>query len=148
MVSDGIRLKDEDGIRERIEGRTRAVASKDVDAALTHHAPDVTMFDVVNPLRYRGVDTVRERTREWFSIYKNEIGYQISDLSVTAGNDVAFAHYLYRVTGTKVDGERVQMWVRATLCFQKFGGTWKLTHEHDSVPFDPASGKASLDLVP
>ena len=141
MVTDRIRLKDDDGIRELIEGRTRAVASKDVDAAVNHHAADVTMFDVVNPLRYRGVDTVRERTREWFSLYKNEIGYQISDLSITEGNDVAFAHYVYRVTGTKVDGERVQMWVRATLCFQKVAGAWKLTHEHDSVPFDPQASK-------
>ena len=70
------------------------------------------------------------------------------DLSITTGEDVAFCHYLYRVSGTRTDGGAVAMWVRATLCFRKVDGAWVVTHEHDSVPFDPASGKASLGLKP
>ena len=40
------------------------------------------------------------------------------------------------------------MWVRATVCYRKIDGTWMVTHEHNSVPFDVESGKASLDLKP
>ena len=40
------------------------------------------------------------------------------------------------------------MWVRATTCYRKIDGTWMITHEHQSVPFDTESGKASLDLEP
>ena len=40
------------------------------------------------------------------------------------------------------------MWVRTTVCFRKIDGTWLITHEHNSVPFNPETGKASLDLAP
>jgi hypothetical protein len=36
----------------------------------------------------------------------------------------------------------------ATLGLGKVGGKWMVTHEHVSVPFDPQSGQASLDLKP
>lgn len=61
---------------------------------------------------------------------------------------MAFCHFLYRVTGTLAAGGDVDMWVRATVCYRKIDGTWMVTHEHNSVPFDVESGKASLDLKP
>jgi len=36
------------------------------------------------------------------------------------------------------------MWWRATVCYRKMDGEWKITHEHNSVSFDVKSGKASL----
>ena len=38
--------------------------------------------------------------------------------------------------------------VEATMGLQKTDGVWVITHEHNSVPFDAESGKASLDLAP
>jgi hypothetical protein len=38
------------------------------------------------------------------------------------------------------------MWVRATLGYQRESGTWLITHALNSVPFDPETGRASLDL--
>lgn len=81
-------------------------------------------------------------------MYKGPIGYEVRDLAITAGQDVAFASYLYRVTGTRTDGAVVDMWVRATGGYRKIDGAWTIAHEHQSVPFDPESGKASLDLKP
>jgi ketosteroid isomerase-like protein len=40
------------------------------------------------------------------------------------------------------------MWWRTTVCFRKIDEKWMVTREHNSVPFDPKSGKASLDLKP
>jgi len=76
------------------------------------------------------------------------MGYEIRDLSITAGDDMAFCHCLNRVTGTMTNGQKIDMWWRATLCLRKTGGKWTIAHEHASVPFDPQSGKASLDLKP
>jgi PhnB protein len=54
------------------------------------------------------------------------------------------------MSGTKTDGEKVDMWLRATLCFRKIGGhQWKIVHEHESVPFYmDGSYKAAVDLTP
>lgn len=148
MTTENSKSTDEAQIRGLIEDRINAVRTKDINGLMFNHTPDVLSFDVINPLRYTGSDTVRKRAQEWFSLYQGPIGYEIRDLSITTGDDVAFCHYLYQVSGTKTDGGKVDMWVRATVCYRKIEGTWMVTHEHGSVPFDPESGRASLDLKP
>ena len=139
---------DEATIRKLIDDRVKAVHDKDINALLSNHAPDILSFDVINPLQYIGVDTVRERAEKWFSSFQSSIGYEVQDLSITTGETVAFCHYLYRVSGILMDGGKVEMWVRATVCFQKIDDKWVIIHEHQSVPFNVETGKASLDLKP
>ncbi len=148
MAPETSKAPDEAQIRALIEDRVKAVHAKDIDRLMSKHAPDVLSFDVINPLHYSGSDTVRQRAEEWFASYQSPIGYEIRDLSITMGDDVAFCHYLYHVSGTLTGGENVDMWVRATDCYRKIGGAWMVVHEHQSVPFDVESGKASLDLKP
>jgi ketosteroid isomerase-like protein len=139
---------DEAQLRALIDERVRAVRDKDIDALMAQHATEVVMFDALNPLQYKGADTVKERAAQWFSWYAGPIGYEIRDLEITAGESAAFCHYLYRVSGTMTNGREVEMWVRSTICFRRIDGAWRVTHEHSSVPFDAESGKASVDLKP
>ena len=141
-------VADEDSIRGIIEARVRAIAGRDVDALLAHHAPEVLTFDVLDPLRYGGSDAVRRRAEKWLSSYEDAPGYEVRDLRITVGETVAFCHYLYRVSGRLKEGGEVDMWVRATICFARAEGEWAIVHEHQSVPFDARTGKASLDLSP
>jgi uncharacterized protein (TIGR02246 family) len=148
MTTENSNVTDEAQIRALIDERVKAVREKDVGALMSSHAPDVVMFDALNPLRYVGSDAVRERAEQWFSWYQGPIGYEVRDLSITAGEGVAFCHYLYRVSGTMTNGREVDMWVRSSVCFRRTNGKWVVTHEHTSVPFDAKSGKASVDLKP
>ncbi len=111
-------------------------------------APDILTFDVVNPLQNIGSDASRKRVEEWFASFQGPINYETRDMNITAGDDVAFSHSLCHVGATKVDGGHLDMWWRSTICFRKIDGNWLVTDEHNSVPFDPKSGKASLDLKP
>ena len=131
-------------IYERVEG----IKNKDVNALITNHFDDAVAFDVLPPLHYKGVETVKERAEKWLSSYETEIGYEVRDLEITSGETAAFCRYLYHVSGTLKTGGEVNMWVRATVCFQKINGEWKIVHEHQSVPFDVETGKALLDLKP
>ena len=135
-------------IQEIMEGWVQSVRSKDAAAILSHVAPDVVMFDVVDPLRYQGANSVGKRMSEWLSSFEGRVDYENRDLNITAGGDVAFCHSLNRVRGTRKDGTKIEMWWRATVCFRKIAGKWMATHEHSSVPFDTGSGKASLHLKP
>ena len=148
MTTENSKATDEAQLRALIDERIEAIRAKDIDALMSHHAPDVQMFDALDPLRYSGADAVRARAEEWFSWYQGQIGYDAIDLRIAAGDVAAFCHYLYRVSGTMTNGKGVDMWVRSTVCFRKVEGEWKVTHEHTSVPFDAESGKASLDLKP
>ena len=148
MTKENSKANDEAQLRALIENRAKAVHARDSDKLMSSHAPDVVMFDALNPLQYVGSAKVRERAEQWLSWYQGSIGYEIRDLNIEAGEGVAFCHYLYRVSGTMTNGSEVDMWVRSTICFCKIDGEWMVTHEHSSVPFDAESGKASVDLKP
>jgi len=40
------------------------------------------------------------------------------------------------------------MRVRATLCCRRIDGTWLIVHDHESVPFDAATGQAVMSPEP
>ena len=46
------------------------------------------------------------------------------------------------------NGRQVDMWVRATLGCRKIDGNWRIIHDQESVPFDPATGQAQISLPP
>lgn len=135
-------------IKKLVGAWADAVRVKDVRGAMRHYAPDVLTFDVVGQLRQTGIDGATRRITEWFASFDGPIGYEVRDFSATAGEDVAFATSVNRVVGTLKDGTDVDMWVRATICFARIDGEWRITHQHISVPFDPDSGQASLDATP
>ncbi len=139
---------DEAQIRALIEDRIDATRSKDVERAGRHIWLNVSLFDVVGPLRHSGIKSLTKRAEEWFASLEGPIGFEIADLNVVVGGDTAFSHGLNHVHAATNAGDRLDMWWRCTACYQKIDGTWMLTHEHNSVPFDPATGKASMDLKP
>ncbi len=141
-------MNEESEIRAVIDKMAEATRAKDIDALLRHYTPDVLSFDVVNPLRYTGADALRKRASEWFSSFQGPIDYEIRDLSITAGDTAAFCHSLNHVIGITTNGQKLDMWWRATIGLRKLEGKWMITHEHSSVPFDTASGQASLGIKP
>jgi ketosteroid isomerase-like protein len=78
-----------------------------------------------------------------------EVGYEVRDLTVTVGDEVAFGHCFGRLSGTLGNGTATPgMWVRGTFCFKKIDGTWLIVHDQASVPFDIATGKGVTNLEP
>ena len=139
---------EEEEIRRLVDKRLEAIRAKDVEGATSMAALDYILFDVVEPLRSIGANASKSRAEEWFSTFQGPIGYEIRDLQITAAGGVGFSHGLNHVSATKTDGNRLDMWWRATVCYRKMDGRWRITHEHNSVPFDVTNGKASLGLEP
>ncbi len=112
-------------------------------------ADDLVMFDLLPPLQSHGSDAVIEKTQAWFDGYASDIDYEVRDLTVTAEGDVGFCSFVYHIGGTlAAGGHWVDMWMRATLCCRRIDGTWRIVHDHESVPFDPETGKALMSLSP
>ena len=105
-------------------------------------------FDVVPPLQYVGADAMRKRWEEAFSSLPGPIGYEIADLSITVGEDMAFTHSFNQTSATLPTGQKIGVWVRWTACWRKIGGKWLLVHDQISVPVDLQTGRAVLDLKP
>ena len=135
-------------LRDLVQERVRAVRAGDSAALAAQPADDVITFDVLPPLNSRGSQSSFEHLTAWFDGYDGPIDYTAHDVQVSASYDLGFCSYLYHVAGTLKTGHQVNMWVRATLCCRRIDGRWRIVHDHESVPFDPATGLASIALEP
>lgn len=148
MKNDNTQSEIEAHIRELIDQQIKAVRDKNIDQALKNYHEDVLSFDVVDPLRFIGIDAIRKRLEEWFSTFQGPIENEIKDLKIELSGNVAFCSRLNHVNAIKVDGGKLDMWWRETTCFKKIDGRWMITHVHSSVPFNTQNGKASTALKP
>jgi ketosteroid isomerase-like protein len=140
---------DDAQIRELIDSWAKAIRAKDINAVMSHLGGGILLFDLAPPLQYRGADAYRNSLQEWFATFQGEVGYEIRELSITAGDVVAFSHSLNRITGKRTNGVETDVWVRATVCYHKVNGAWIVAHEHASVPlYMDGSGRAAVDLKP
>ncbi|WP_199856684.1 YybH family protein [Nocardia suismassiliense] len=139
---------DEAQIRGVIDKWVAAFRDRDVDAAMAIHSADTVSFDIVPPLRFVGTDAYRKPWEETFQNFAGPINFEIRDLDITIGGDLAFSRSLNRMMGTMADGQQTDLWFRWTACFQKRDGQWLIVHDHTSAPTDFATGAAVLDLTP
>ncbi|MGW4206993.1 YybH family protein [Lentzea sp. NPDC004789] len=135
-------------LRDLVDERVRAVHSKDLAPLAAQLADDVVAFNVLPPLQLHGAAEVIEQTKAWFAAYPGPIGYEVEQFAAHASGDVGFCSFVYHVTGELADGNQVDMWVRASLGWRRVDGAWRIVHDHESVPFDPATGAALLSLKP
>lgn len=141
---------DEARIRKVLDDRARALREKDATLAVAHLADDAVTFTLAPPLQFTGAEARDKAALEaWFATWQGPIGWKLCDLRISVGGGVAFARGLGHMTGTKVDGEAINLWTRSTVCFRQIGGAWKIVHEHTSVPFYmDGSYRAAIDLEP
>jgi uncharacterized protein (TIGR02246 family) len=128
-------MTDEDAITALVRRWADAVHAGDLDAVLADHAPEIVMFDVPPPDDgVRGLDAYRESWPPFFEWQRSGGSFEITELDVTAGADVAFAHALLRC-GTPEDlREHPDHRLRLTIGLRKVDGRWVVTHEHHSFP--------------
>jgi uncharacterized protein (TIGR02246 family) len=125
---------DEAVIRELVENWARAVRAKDLDGILANHSADMLMFDVPPPVQSKGIEAYRKTWDLFFSWSDDPVVFDIKDIDITAGTDVAFVAALMRCAGTEKDGERIELEFRLTIGLRKIGGQWMVLHEHHSIP--------------
>ena len=126
----------ESRIRALIEAWADAVRRHDLPAILAHHEPDIIMFDVPPPLQSRGMDEYRKTWDLFFRYHTPPQAFDIEELAITAGEDVAFAVAIMRCGSATTNGPPVPggFPFRLTIGLKKIGGEWRITHEHHSVP--------------
>ena len=125
---------DEAVISELVENWARAVRAKDLDGILANHSTDVLMFDVPPPVQSRGIEAYRKTWDLFFSWSDDPVVFDIKDIDITAGTDVAFVAALMRCAGMEKNGERIEQEFRLTIGLRKIDGQWMVLHEHHSIP--------------
>ncbi|MBC7539982.1 MAG: nuclear transport factor 2 family protein [Bacteriovorax sp.] len=148
MVIDNNLESNEIQIQQGREKWLEAVRAKDLKRLMTFYSPEIVLFDLTPPLQLLGENSYIKNWKECFEMIDGLIDYEIRDQDITASSDVAFSHSLTRMKAKTKTGHELKTWFRVTVGFRKINGKWLITHEHISVPFDPTSRQASLDLKP
>ena len=135
-------------IRLQINQIAEGIRAQDLEGLERLYMADVVSFDVEPPLQHVGVAAKMKNWSNVFTFFQDAT-YEVRDLDLTVGDDVAFGHCFGRLSGTLRNGTATSgMWVRATFCFQQVDGNWLIAHDQVSVPLDMASGKGVTDLEP
>lgn len=130
-----------------VEEHAAALHRKDAQGVVACRAVDPVLFTLAPPLRVDDPGTAG--LDAWFATWDGPIGYEVHDLRIAADGAVGFCHGFARMTGTKTDGVKVDLWFRITLGLRRTEEGWAIVHEHDSVPFYmDGSLRAAVDLKP
>ena len=135
-------------IRDLLEDWAAAARAGDLEGIMAAYTPDILSFDAIAELQFKGAEAYRKHWEMCVEMCSGPMTFEIHDLGIEADGAVGFAHYLLRCGGTGPDGKEQTGWMRVTVCCRRTNGSWKVAHEHFSVPFDMASGKALLGLEP
>jgi uncharacterized protein (TIGR02246 family) len=126
--------EDEAAIREVIESWAAAVRRQDLPGILQNHASDLVMFDVPPPFQSRGIEAYAKSWDLFFSWSADPVPFDITEMSVTAGHDVAFVVATMRCAEPGPNREPKRLDFRLTVGLRKIDGRWTITHEHHSIP--------------
>jgi uncharacterized protein (TIGR02246 family) len=127
---------EETRIKALLEAWASAVRRHDLPAILAHHLPDMVMFDVPPPLQCKGIAAYEQTWGLFFRYHKPGTAFDIEELTVTAGEDVAFAVAIMRCPpdSSSNPADKDGFLFRLTVGLRKLDGDWRIAHEHHSVP--------------
>ena len=113
-------------IEELIRTWARAVHEGDLGTVLARHADDIVMFDVPPPHEgVRGKDGYRETWPPFFAWQASGAVFDIVEVHVTKGEEVAYAWALLRCGNEQGFAEEIpERLLRLTLGLRKEDGEW------------------------
>jgi uncharacterized protein (TIGR02246 family) len=127
-------LDDATAIRNVVESWAAAVRRKDFAGILQDHSSDIVMFDVPPPFQSRGIEAYGKSWDLFFSWSSDPIPFDIIEMRITAGKDVAFVVATMRCAEPGPSGEQKSLDFRLTIGLRKIDERWTITHEHHSIP--------------
>lgn len=129
-------------VRALVEEYAAAMRAADAERLAACHRPGAEVFDLAPPLR-KTFDA--EGMRAWFAGHGGgPLGYEVRDLAVTAGPEVAYAHCL-----TRMHAPAFELWFRVSYGLVRQDGRWLIAHVHESTPFHmDGTFAAATDLTP
>ena len=143
-------MTDESAIRDIMQRRVEAMRTENAAAFLVDYASQTIAFELAPPLRHTAPKGDSHDTMKAWLESKGDIDYEIRDLVVAAGTEIAFCHCLTHLREHDTAGAVTNdLWFRTTLGLRKTDGRWRIEHEHNSTPFYmDGEARAATDLKP
>ena len=137
-------------VQEVLENYKMAVLEKDVEKFLSMYVPEIHIYDCWMNWESKGVASWKETVTGWFAELRDDgilLKVDFHDIVIEEGSSLAFVHCAVTFAGHHEEsGEKLrQMINRFTFGLKKMDGSWRITHEHSSLPINPESGKGIFE---
>lgn len=137
-------------VQEVLENYKSAVCEKDVERFISSYTHNVHVYDCWGEWEYVGITQWGEMVKEWFDGLNDEgvfLKTDFNDLIVVENGDLAFAYCNVTYVAHNESGKKLrQMTNRFTFGLKKEIDSWKISHEHSSLPINMDTGKGLFNL--
>lgn len=136
-----------DEIHSFISRYESLVFEKDVDGVVSLYSDDVSVFETWGAWAYDGITSWRQSIHQWLtSLGDEKVRVSLTQVSLRGTSDLASVSALGLYSAISPSGKTMRsMQNRITWALSKIDGSWKIIHEHTSVPVDFSTFKAILD---
>lgn len=133
-------------VQDVFKNYEEAVSEKNVEKFLLGYAPDVHLFDCWGKWEHQGIEQWEAAVTEWFSGVEKEgveLRAELVEEVVKENEGLAHVHGAIRYAGLDDAGNELRSITnRFSFFLEKTDGSWRITHEHSSLPISNEDGKA------
>jgi ketosteroid isomerase-like protein len=130
-------------IQALVAKEAAAINARDLNqlAKIWSEAPEILLFDVPPPGRFRGWEQVARVFKDFFDRFR-DINLTVAEVEVGVEGDLAFASYDWTLTGT-MGAAAVRDRGQATSIYRREESGWRLVHAH----YSPVPAAVALETV-
>jgi ketosteroid isomerase-like protein len=121
---------------------SEALYEKDAELMAYYYNDEARVFDIGS--QTKGREAYKNLWIGCFPYFGDHITIERQAITIYAANGLGFLSGYSRVTGAQTDDPAAKAWCRITVCYQKIKDTWKVVHEHISMPIDFEQNKPLL----
>ncbi|MHA3893304.1 YybH family protein [Acinetobacter sp. GXMZU3951] len=119
-----------------------AVERMDIQALADLCMEDVSLIDVSTHLT--GIQAYKQLWNRYLPIISGNIRVYREAIKLIAQPELAVLHCFSKVDQIDAIPNLEVFWCRTTICFQKVGDSWKVAHQHISMPIQLETGRPIL----
>jgi ketosteroid isomerase-like protein len=137
-------------INDVLENYQRSVLEQNVDNFISMYDDNVHLFDSWSKWNIVGKTVWQTHVEDWFSVLKRDnstLRVSYEDLTIYEADNLASIHVNIRFSeynSNKIEFRHLTN--RFTFILKKIDASWKIVHEHSSLPINPDDGKGIFDL--
>ncbi|MHC0037674.1 YybH family protein [Pseudoneobacillus sp. C159] len=115
-----------------------AVYEKDVEKFLSSYHSEIHIFDCWDCWEYNGISQWKEMVTDWFNGLRQDgvyLNVELDNLVVEENSSLAIVYGTVKYAAHIQSGEKLRQTAnRFTFTLKKEQASWKIIHEHSSLP--------------
>ncbi len=140
---------EQNDVAQTLTDFSEAIRNGNIHTIMSFYEEEIRAFDMMPPLSINNKLAYQKNWEECFTnFFQFPVNYSYIEPKIEMSGNLAVVHSLIHMSGDSIHGENMDCWLRSTMILKKHGVQWLISHEHNSTPLDPETGKGLMNLSP